>query len=144
MNIVVHPLEESELSIVEDLLFNNDLPIDDIYEPNIRFLVAKANDKLIGTIAIEKYDQFGLLRSLVVEKEYRNEKIGERLINHLLISDFSVGITDLYLLTTTAKEYFVKFGFREVNRIEVPIELRQTNEFVELCPETAIVMHKKI
>mgnify|MGYP002639753115 CR=1 FL=1 len=144
MNIVVHPLEEYELSIVEDLLFNNDLPIDDIYEPNIRFLVAKANDKLIGTIAIEKYDQFGLLRSLVVEKEYRNEKIGERLINHLLISDFSVGITDLYLLTTTAKEYFVKFGFREVNRIEVPIELRQTNEFVELCPETAIVMHKKI
>ena len=144
MNIVVHPLEEYELSIVEDLLFNNDLPIDDIYEPNIRFLVAKANDKLIGTIALEKYDQFGLLRSLVVEKEYRNEKIGERLINHLLISDFSVGITDLYLLTTTAKEYFVKFGFREVNRIEVPIELRQTNEFVELCPETAIVMHKKI
>ncbi len=50
----------------------------------------------------------------------------------------------LYLLTTTAKDFFNKEGYIVVNRDEVPEPIKNSSEFSSVCPSTAIVMKKEI
>src|SRR5262245_14767027 len=45
------------------------------------------------------------------------------------------------LLTTSAAEYFPRFGFRTGERNQVPAELQACVEFASACPATATVMH---
>ena len=53
-------------------------------------------------------------------------------------------IDDLYLLTTTAEKYFLKFGFNKIEKISAPELIKQTEEFKSICPESAVFMHKHI
>lgn len=48
----------------------------------------------------------------------------------------------LYLLTTTAEKYFYKFGFQAINRVDVPEVISQTKKFQDICPLSAVAMHK--
>jgi len=48
----------------------------------------------------------------------------------------------IYLLTTTAADYFPRFGFERVTRADVPTGVQQSVEFASACPATAIVMRK--
>lgn len=50
----------------------------------------------------------------------------------------------MYLLTTTAENYFPAFGFRPVDRSAVPTELMASPEFQGACPASAIVMRKEL
>ena len=55
-----------------------------------------------------------------------------------------LGITRLYLLTTTAQSWFRLLGFRSVLRDEVPEGIRGTEQFRTLCPSTAACMVRPI
>ena len=44
----------------------------------------------------------------------------------------------VYLLTTTAPEYFARLGFERVAREGVPTTLQQSSEFATVCPASAI------
>jgi len=48
----------------------------------------------------------------------------------------------LYLLTTTAEEYFPSFGFEKVERSSVPAELNDSAELKGACPASATVMRR--
>jgi amino-acid N-acetyltransferase len=48
----------------------------------------------------------------------------------------------LYLLTTTAENYFPAFGFTAIPRDSVPDEIQTTSEFKDICPSSAIVMRR--
>jgi ArsR family transcriptional regulator, arsenate/arsenite/antimonite-responsive transcriptional repressor len=48
----------------------------------------------------------------------------------------------IYLLTTTAADYFPRFGFERATRADVPAGVQQSVEFTSACPSTAIVMRK--
>jgi len=50
------------------------------------------------------------------------------------------GLRSLYLLTTTAGDYFPRFGFTHADRETAPIAVRQSREFAESCPSTALFM----
>ena len=50
------------------------------------------------------------------------------------------GLHALYLLTTTAGDYFPRFGFTEANRDAAPEAVRRSREFSEACPSTALFM----
>ncbi len=50
------------------------------------------------------------------------------------------GIENLYLLTTTAADYFERRGFTRIERSQVPERLRATAEFQGTCPASATVM----
>jgi N-acetylglutamate synthase-like GNAT family acetyltransferase len=54
------------------------------------------------------------------------------------------GIRGLYLLTTTAEHYFPSFGFRAMPREQVPPDVRDTAEFREACPASAVVMARQL
>jgi amino-acid N-acetyltransferase len=50
----------------------------------------------------------------------------------------------VFLLTTTAEAFFPKFGFEQIQRIDVPISLQASVEFQSACPASAIVMRKRL
>ena len=52
----------------------------------------------------------------------------------------SRGLREFYLLTTTAEDYFVKRGFKTIERDEIHPQLLASRELQDACPQTAICM----
>jgi amino-acid N-acetyltransferase len=54
------------------------------------------------------------------------------------------GIQALYLFTETASDFFHHKGYERVDRAEVPEAVQQSSEFSHVCPQSALVMRKKL
>jgi len=122
----------SALSEVKRLLADSDLPQSDV-EPHFDdFIVARSGDSIVGVVGIERHGRSGLLRSLCVRRDFRRRGIAEQLCALIESHAGNIGISELYLLTTTAERYFAKRGFSECARDVVPTSLRQTQQFY-LC-----------
>ncbi|MDF3822918.1 arsenic resistance N-acetyltransferase ArsN2 [Leptospira sp. 96542] len=127
------------------ILEKHNLPTNDI-RPNklIKFIVAKFNNEIVGSVALELYDNLAMLRSLCVDEKYRSDNVGSSLVNKILDTARNANVTDVYLLTTTADKYFIKFGFKETNRTLAPEPIQNSSQLAEVCPSSAIFMHKKL
>ncbi|MFL5596497.1 MAG: arsenic resistance N-acetyltransferase ArsN2 [Gemmatimonadaceae bacterium] len=133
-----------DLTDIERLLSVNQLPLDGVKE-NVRdFIVAENGDEIAGAIGLEKFGNVALLRSAVVAAEYRGSGVGRNLVERALARCEETGIDELYLLTTTAEEYFPRFGFARTTRSAVPDALKASAEFQGACPDTAVVMTRHI
>lgn len=117
-------------------LLTNDLP------PEIgTFLLAfSEGDELIGAAGLEPLGEVGLLRSVAVAPTYRGQYIGHTLVDGLLQAAEHNGLTALYLVTTTAADYFERLGFERITRDDVPDAVGQTQQVSTLCPASAVVM----
>ncbi len=128
-----------------ELLVQNGLPAEDVTQALLEnFVGLKQSGCLIAMGGLEPLGDLGLLRSVVVCDEYRGRGIASELVRSLEKKAVGVGIEVLYLLTTDADQYFARFGFKRVDRDQVPQKIRNTNQFSELCPDTAVVMFKPI
>jgi amino-acid N-acetyltransferase len=134
----------ADLEAVKRLLADNNLPVEGVAENFSNFLVADDEESIAGAIGLERFGSVALLRSAVVAPEYRGSGIGRRLIEELLTQAVRAGIGDVYLLTTTAEEYFPRFGFKRSTRTAVPDSLKSSAEFQGACPETATVMVRSL
>src|SRR5262245_57766213 len=114
-------IERASLACLEEaleLLSVAELPHDGVKENIEGFLVAR-NDfgKLVGCVGMERHGELGLLRSAAVLPEYQGRRIGGKLVSELLKIAAREGVTEVALLTTTAKEFFEKkFDFKEAIR----------------------------
>ena len=130
----------SDLPAVEALLATNKLPLDGVRENFNDFVVAEERGSIVGAIGLERFDSAGLVRSAVVCADQRGIGVGRRLVERILARAEEAGIEELYLLTTTAEEYFPRFGFNRTTRTAVPDTVQASAEFRGACPDTAIVM----
>lgn len=135
--------EQSRNEIIS-LLQSQRLPADDLPVELENFLTAIEEQELVGVIGMERYGNFGLLRSMVVHPNYRNKGIAETLVSTLEREAISSGITDMYLLTETADKYFAKKGYTSIEREKAPSELLRSSEFSHVCPASAVVMVKQL
>jgi len=62
------------------------------------------------------------------------------------VERFQVGPLDnnLYLLTTTAADFFPRCGFRRIARADVAPAVQQSVEFTTACPSSALVMARQL
>ena len=141
--IRIRNANDSDISTVESLLTDSDLPIDGVRENFSSFVVAEDEAGIAGAIGLEKFGAIALLRSAVVAPEYRGSGIGRRLVEQLLEHAEEAGIEELYLLTTTAENYFPRFGFTRTTRAAVPDAVKTSAEFRGACPDTAVVMTRR-
>jgi len=131
-----------DLEAVFSLLERSGLPTAGVADNVSQFLVAEADGSLAGVVGLELYGQSALLRSAAVEESWRGSGVGRVLVERALDLAREHGIEDVYLLTTTAEDYFPKFGFACVWRDEVAQGVRSSVEFQTACPASATVMHK--
>ena len=134
---------EQKQSIVS-LLQSEKLSVEDLPASLDGFFVALENNKVIGAIGLEKYDNCGLLRSMVVNKEHRNKNIASQLVQQSEDYATTVGIDCMYFLTETAPQYFERKGYQKIPREDVPKSLQASSEFSHICPISAIVMKKTL
>ena len=125
-----------------NLLQNENLPSEDLSPTLSQFFVIEVDEKIVGVAGIEIYDDLGLLRSIAVDKNYRNRFLATMLIDEVLLDAAEKEITALYLITTSAEHYFSKKGFVVVDRDGIPAPIKSSSEFSTMCPSTAAVMIK--
>lgn len=138
--------ETSDFPAIAALLREINLPPDDIERHLEGFLVARSSeaatghDILIGSVGLEIYGKSALLRSLAVHPDFQRNGLGTRLVSGITQTARDQGVTQLYLLTDTAEDFFKRLGFKLVSRDEVPEEVKQSIEFTTLCTESPSMM----
>ena len=142
----LRPAAEADYPAVAALLDAAGLPTAGIPRALPDFLVAEAGDdgRVLGAIGLEPYGSAALLRSAVVDPSERGTGVGHALVRALLVHATARGFRELYLLTTTAEEFFPRFGFERIRREEVPVAVRDSVEFRESCPASATVMRLRL
>lgn len=134
----------SDLPAIERLLNAAHLPLAGVADALDGFVVAEAAEGIVGTAAIEVCCDNALLRSVAVAPAWRSRGLGRALVTRVISDAEARGIDALYLLTTTAERYFPSFGFQQVARETVPSDVRETDEFREACPASAVVMKRPV
>ena len=146
MNVKIETFSENDKNEVLRLLSEAELPIEDLTIEKLKdFLVAKRQDyTVIGSIGIELKQDVGLLRSLVVHPYHRKRGLGKLLVNELESFAKEKGVNVLYLLTTTAADFFLGLGYCVTLRETVPKNIADTEEFKSICPSSSVCLYKKL
>jgi len=130
-----HP---GDIPHVKQLLAECTLPCEDITPAHLRhFLVVRHQSNLVGVIGLELLGSVALLRSLAVQIDFRRQRIASQLTTQAEAYARSHKVRSLYLLTTTAEDFFTKQGYRTMDRNAVPVVVRETTEFRSICPSIA-------
>jgi amino-acid N-acetyltransferase len=140
MNIV--PASQNSFTAAIDLLKKNNLPTEDITSGTQLFVV-EDGDEVVATIAVEYDYNDALLRSLSVSEEKRKSGIGAELVS--FIEDYvqKQGVQAIFLLTTTAADFFSKRGYKIIDRNDVPEFIQNTKEYSVICASSSTLMKKK-
>ncbi|MEO0436178.1 MAG: arsenic resistance N-acetyltransferase ArsN2 [Pseudomonadota bacterium] len=112
--------------------------------PLVELYGARYNDELQGLVGLEYYGDVALLRSLVVRRELRCSGSGRSLVLFAEQQALRSGAQALYLLTTTAADYFTRLGFSTLPRDEAPAAIAASQQFSDLCPSSASFMTKAL
>jgi amino-acid N-acetyltransferase len=122
------------------LLSAADLPLAGAEAHLSDFLLAFRDDVLIGSAGLERYGDTAFLRSVAVAAPERGHGVGQALVRQALAYTASLGVCQVVLLTTTAADFFLRFGFRPISRAEFPRSAQMSVEFQEACPASATAM----
>jgi N-acetylglutamate synthase-like GNAT family acetyltransferase len=122
---------------IEALLNVNRLPLDGAREHLSTFLVAESGREVVGCAGAEPRGDVALLRSVAVAPGLQKLGIGRQMVSLLLDEARRRNFKAVYLLTTTARRYFVRLGFTVADRAKAPRSLQQSAEFQGACPASA-------
>ena len=100
----------ADLPAARRLLEAEGLPVDDLLPSHLAFAAGPA-ERLAGVIGLERHGDTGLLRSLVVASEARGQGVGDALVAALEADAAAQGLTELWLLTTSADAFFLQLGY---------------------------------
>jgi amino-acid N-acetyltransferase len=125
---------------VERVLTDAGLPLAGVADALATFVVASSGGAVVGVAGLEVCGEYGLLRSVAVVPAWQHRGVARALTDWVIAGAEARRLRALYLLTTTAAEYFPRFGFVETTRAAVPAEIAATEEFRSACPASAIVM----
>jgi amino-acid N-acetyltransferase len=132
---------ETDIARVAELLAEAGLPDEGLGDfGTVSYVVAELDGDVVGAGGVEVYGRYGLLRSVVVKPGLQGRGLGRAIVGERLRWSSSMGLRAVYLLTTTAPDFFEGSGFHVLSRDEMPIEVQGSKEFSEVCPVTATAM----
>lgn len=144
MEFEIERVRPDEVGSVLGLLTENHLPTDGLTDHLATTLVARREGRIVGSAAVEIYPDGALLRSVAVAPAWQRHRLGRGLTEAAIRLAQRRGMPAVYLLTTTAEQYFPKFGFEQIARADVPATVQTSVEFTSACPSSAIVMRKRL
>ncbi len=134
-----------EMNRIVDLVRLNGLDISDREDWSENdYFVAVNNGQIIGCIGLQSVSNSGLVRSVTVDREFRSQGVARKMHSFLKGEARKREVTDLYLLTETARDFFLKLGYQDWDREQVPEFIGQTRQFSESCPKSAVLMKKSL
>jgi N-acetylglutamate synthase-like GNAT family acetyltransferase len=140
-----HPASGSDLASALALIEASGLPVAGVADafPSGYALVRDGGD-IVGVAGLETHGDVGLLRSVAVAPSRRGTGLGTLLAQDRLRAATDLGLRAVYLLTTTAADFFATLGFEKTTRTSAPEQLRGSSEFASVCPSTAVCLVKTL
>ena len=133
------------LDAAVSLLKGAQLPTEDLTPAHCEsFFFAGSASAPTGLVGLELFGAVALLRSLVVLADHRGAGEGAALVRFAEEQARARGVRTVYLLTTTAEEFFVKRGYGRVPRDSAPSSIRSTREFSGMCPASSAFMAREL
>jgi N-acetylglutamate synthase-like GNAT family acetyltransferase len=127
------------------MLAEASLPTDDLAEPGRRFFRFSEGGRTTGFIGWEAADGcHALLRSAVVAPARRGKGDGSQMILWALTRLAELGFTDAWILTTTIEALALRLGFTRADRALAPQTIRRSRQFAQICPSTAVLLHRRL
>lgn len=144
-DVKIQKADIKDLPWINQLLQKADLPLVEPHEFNDYFFVfANKDHEVFGAIGLEIYGYYGLLRSMVVHPDFRNNGMASALVDQIMQTAEGSGLQEVFLLTSTAEKYFLRKGFQFMSRENCPLEIKQSREYSSICPVSSFLMSKKI
>ena len=127
------------------LLTEAKLPIDGLDQHfGPAYVVAEVEHETVAVEGVERYHSAGLLRSALVKPPWRGLGLGQRQTLDRIRWARAAGVHELWLLTTTAVDYFPRFGFVPADREAAPAAVKDSVEFRTACPASAVAMRLEL
>jgi amino-acid N-acetyltransferase len=143
--LISHPLREGERGALVAALSKAQLPTADIEAPGHLFWRFEIGDGVpVGFGGLEIHGEDALLRSLVTLPPVRGRGIGSAMTAALEFEARLHGCANVWLITTTAADFYERLGYARCDRAVVPPAIAATGEFAALCPASADVLMKKL
>jgi amino-acid N-acetyltransferase len=142
--------EEEDFAAIRALLAENTLVHEDLTPASLdNFVVVPLEENLSRVAAVAGLELFygdkeGLLRSLAVCPSLRGRGLGVSLVASIEARARELDIQRLWLLTTTAPDFFRRLGYADADRAQAPRSVRQSGEFQHLCPASAVCLVKSL
>lgn len=115
------------------------LTIEAIFQPGVRFFLARLNGQAVGCGGVAVFDQFAEVKRMFVRKEARGRGVAEAMLGRLEAEARSAGLTILRLETGTqqlaAIRFYTRSGFHPCEAFEpyaaMPAEAIKESVFLE-------------
>jgi amino-acid N-acetyltransferase len=145
MVLRAEPARPHDLAGALDLLRRCDLAQQDVAERWGHYFVVREDDgRVVAVAGLEVHGADGLLRGVAVDPDYRGQGLASALVEAVLARATLLELREVYLLTTSARDYFARLGFGERPRDAAPPSIRASWEFRNGCPATAAFMGRSL
>ena len=141
---MLRPARPIDLSRIAALLAEFGLPTRGVADYLDNFVLVELKGRLIGVGGIEIHGRNALLRSLAVSPEHQQSGVATAICDHLEAQAALQDIESIYLLTETAEQFFAGRGYAVVARSEAPAAIAASEEFSDLCPQSATFMRRPV
>jgi N-acetylglutamate synthase-like GNAT family acetyltransferase len=133
-----------DLATIRSLLESSGLPTSGLESAQPTFAVVHNGNTVIAAGALQTFGAAALLRSVVVASDRRGGGFGRRIVQELEDMARAAQVAQLILLTHTASHFFVRQGYRAIERSAAPLDIQMSEQFRALCPSTAVCMAKSL
>jgi amino-acid N-acetyltransferase len=138
------PAKAHDLPEALDLLRRSELPTEGVVDHFGNYVVVRDEGHLVGVAGLEIYGSDALLRSVVVDPDYRGEGAGRALLEGVMALAGRMSLRQIYLLTTTARANFERQGFAGCRREDAPPSIQASWEFRVGCPSSSALMRRAV
>ena len=144
MKMRAHALSPANGEQYSHLIRQSRLPVTGLLDETECFEFYDDQEVIVGFAGLQRAGVDALLRSLIVFPARRNAGLGSAIIGWMTSFAGRNGISRLFLLTTTARPFFIKCGFQTIDRASVPELVGRLAEFSESCCSSAYVMKQNL
>ena len=119
-------------------------PLSEIYENLRDYFVVRQDKQVTGCAALHvMWADLGEVKSVAVSEENQRQGIGSRLVEACISEARSLGLPTVFCLTYKPR-FFEKFGFAEIDKMELPrkvwTECYHCPKFPD-CNEVALIIN---
>ena len=139
-SMILRPATAADEPVMAALLAAEGLPAAGFAESSTHFQVVDEAGDVVAAAGIECHGEAALLRSVVVAPEHRDRGLARRLTEGMVRHARALGHDSIYLLTMDADRYFAGLGFTPIERDQAPDSIRDSRQYREQCPDTAVLM----
>lgn len=135
---IIRAAKAEDLDSIQNFLRENKLRPSIEIDKNSIYLFLEKKGQIIGTIGAEINHQYALIRAAGVLQEYRKKGIARKLFETLLIQLEQIGVTQLYLFSRQAAEFWTSMGFKICEIEDIIDVLSNTPQVREFLADNSI------